>query len=403
MGLLTRLVAPLPGEAKLPVHQFMAALSEFKRGAPNVTLQSIVTGFGLSAGEATELQTFLSNLLLGLIDAQQLHEVLLMGEMGLYTVSDCSSRLVTVTNTLDLLPLVYQQQIEILSRAYSDYVVVGCAPTKSGTDMNISIAKGAVMTNGTLRPVTSGAVLITPADSTLPRIDMIVVDSSGTKAVRTGTPSPKPIPAALTGNDVALVAVFIPPGVTVLTATYSKDVRVVRTASPLIVGKTTTATSFNNSNAVQTLSTFTVPSGVFSAGRSMRVRGGGSILINGALATTVAIGIQFGGTTMFADTSASVVLGSVRLAWTIDVDIMARSFTSQVAKGSILLGPAGILRVAATNGIGDLASAGFAVPLIGTSAVDADSADRAIAIIAQIGLANASNEIVLEGATIELI
>ena len=53
MGLYERLLQVGDGEVKIPVHQFMSALSEFERGG--MTRAQVVTAFNLSAGEGTEL------------------------------------------------------------------------------------------------------------------------------------------------------------------------------------------------------------------------------------------------------------------------------------------------------------------------------------------------------------
>lgn len=93
MSLLTRLVAPLPGEIKLPVHQFMAACAELRRGAPGVTQNSIATTFNLSASEQTQLANFASQMGSNTITRELVHDVLLLGEAGIYTVQNCANRL----------------------------------------------------------------------------------------------------------------------------------------------------------------------------------------------------------------------------------------------------------------------------------------------------------------------
>jgi hypothetical protein len=93
MSLMTRLVAPLPGEDKLPVHQFMAALAELYRGAPGVTQGSIATAFNLTAGEQTQLANFVSQQSGGAINREMIHDVLMLGELGIYSVQNCLNRL----------------------------------------------------------------------------------------------------------------------------------------------------------------------------------------------------------------------------------------------------------------------------------------------------------------------
>lgn len=93
MSLLTRLTQPQAGEERLPVHEFMASLAEFKRGAPGVNATSIGDAFGLSQAERNQLNNFISNLNANTIDRALIHDVLLLGVGKFYTVNQCASRL----------------------------------------------------------------------------------------------------------------------------------------------------------------------------------------------------------------------------------------------------------------------------------------------------------------------
>ena len=91
MGLLSRLINPTQDEDSLPVHQFMAALAEYKRGA--VTGAQVVAAFNLNANEAISLQEFLDGLTLNQLDRAIIHDVLLLGESGHYTINFVKTRL----------------------------------------------------------------------------------------------------------------------------------------------------------------------------------------------------------------------------------------------------------------------------------------------------------------------
>ncbi len=92
MSLLTRLVAPLEEEIKLPVHQFMAGLAEYKRG--EITGSALIIAFNLSVPEAAQLQAFLTNLDNDTINRAVIHDVLMLGEAGYYTLSQVQNRLI---------------------------------------------------------------------------------------------------------------------------------------------------------------------------------------------------------------------------------------------------------------------------------------------------------------------
>lgn len=91
MSLLTRLISPNLGESKIPVHQFMAALAEYKRGSINGS--HVVAAFNLNSTETTALQKFLDNLDNDSINRAKIHDVLLLGERGLYDMNKVKSEL----------------------------------------------------------------------------------------------------------------------------------------------------------------------------------------------------------------------------------------------------------------------------------------------------------------------
>ena len=402
MSLLSRLVAPQGEEVKIPVHQFMAALAEGKRGAPGVDLASISAVFELDAGEQADLATFLLNFYGGIIDREMIHDVLMLGERGIYTVQNCADRLVNV-NVADVLPLIVQRQIEVLNRATNDLVLSGCAVSAQGTpDMTLAVAKGAVMTNGVLRAVTAGNVTITDAHATWPRFDVVVVDSSGAKQVRAGTPAASPLVASLSSGDVALVFVYVRPADTAISSGEILDARVVATSGPITIGKLTTQQVSNNTNAIVTPVALTLPSGLFLAGRILRVKMGGTMLLNSGT-PTVTMRIQYNGTTLFQDVTSAATADVDRLAWALDVCLIARGDAVQALNGLMALSPVGA-KTAPNTGVGDLATAAaFVTPINGSSAVDSDAGDRVFQVQFQMSVANASNEIVTEYATGELL
>jgi hypothetical protein len=91
MSLLTRLISPNAGEVKLPVHQFMSALSEYKRKI--ISSSQLATAFNLTIEEQTQLNAFLTNMDTDVINREVLHDVLMLGEGGYYTITQVKNRL----------------------------------------------------------------------------------------------------------------------------------------------------------------------------------------------------------------------------------------------------------------------------------------------------------------------
>ena len=98
MSLVTRLVSPdrQSGEIKLPVHQFTAAIAEYKRG--ELLGSELVSKFGLAGDEITTLQQWQT-----IIDASGetasswrgiLEDIFILGESGYYEMIDVENRLI---------------------------------------------------------------------------------------------------------------------------------------------------------------------------------------------------------------------------------------------------------------------------------------------------------------------
>lgn len=309
-------------------------------------------------------------------------------------------------------------EVQQAAAAGVDCVLSGCVPTQQGSpDMTIACSKGAVLSNGVMFAVTAANWTVTTADATNPRIDLLVITSAGAKAVRAGTAAAAPKPPARTANDVVCGHVYVAANDTTMTdGQISRASLALRTGTgvggPIVIYKTIAAETSNaNAAAVHILnkanSGVTIPNGLFLTGRIMRVCIGGNVLANsGTTAWQWLVG--YGGTTMFADTSAASVADADRAAFFCEFYIVAQGGADQAMAGHVQLG--GDLQTARTapaTGIGDvwgIASVGEGPPaMAGSAAVNSDTADRLLTCTVVTGANNAANEIVVEWATVELL
>ena len=314
----------------------------------------------------------------------------------------------------DLQSVLFQEYLEVLHAAMDglDCVLVGCAVTAQGSpDMTVAVAKGAVLTNGVLKPVTAGNVTISTADSTNPRLDLVVVNSSGTKAARTGTAAASPKPPARTANDVVLAVVYVPASDTTIATAQIVDQRGMRRVGPILIYKTTTAEVTNNTSSAihaldKTNSGVVIPNGLFLAGRILRVNIWGNMLLNNTT-PTVTIAVGYGGTTMFSDVSAASGNSANRRVFNLVYHLVAQANNDQALDGFLSMADIVTLPTAPGTGIGDIwpaASNQESESVLGGSAtVDSDAADRTLTTTVTFSVANASNELVVEGATVELL
>jgi hypothetical protein len=238
----------------------------------------------------------------------------------------------------------------------------------------------------------------------------VVVNSSGTKAVqrwnRRGDASQPP---ARSANDVVIAVVYVPANDTTISTNQINDLRVIRTQGPIVLKKTTTAVSFNTTNAIQTYFTITLPSGLFLTGRQLRVTCGGNFLLNSGT-PIITLTIAYGGTTMFADAAIIGAADADRGAWFLDVVLTAVSGSSQKLDGQLSLDPTIAQRVAPTSGVagnislsGTAANQALIAPFDGSASVDSDAADRTLTVQWTMDTSNSADEILMAFGVAELL
>lgn len=311
----------------------------------------------------------------------------------------------------DIQSIFFQEDLNILMEGLAglNCVLSGGAVTAQGSpNMTVAVAKAAVLSNGVLFAVAANAsVSISAADATNPRIDYVVINSSGAIAVRTGTPAAAPKPPARTANDVVLAQIYVPANDTTISSDQIFDRRVERAQGPITIFKTTTAEVTNNTAAAIHLinkagSGLTIPDGLFLAGKQLRVRAGGNMLFNSGTPTVTLI-ISYGGTTMFSDVSGATTADTDRGTWAIDFVLTAQANNDQALSGIAAL-PVIAAKTAPTTGLGDAWSTASAVNAIsGAAAVDSNAGNRVLAVTITLSVANAANEVVTEYASVELV
>lgn len=298
----------------------------------------------------------------------------------------------------------YQEDLEIMMAAVDglDCVLSGLALT-GGADMTPAVAKGSVLSNGTMFAVAAADVTVTAADATNPRIDLVVVNSSGTLAVRAGTPAAAPKPPARTANDVVIAQIYVPANETAIATANIYDRRATRTRGPILIDKSTTAVATNTTASIFTILTKAIPSGLFLAGKILRVHIWGTYLSNSGTPTWT-FTISYGGTAMYADATAATAADTDRKAFGIVFDLIAQGNSDQQLQGVIYFQAPGTT-TAPTSGIaGDLATvADVSNPIAGSAAVDSDAADRTLLVQGTMSVSNAAVETRVEGYTVELL
>lgn len=125
--------------------------------------------------------------------------------------------------------IIMQTDIDAIVQGISaDGVISGCAVSAQGSpDMTVAVASGVVRVSDTYVVVSSGNVTITAADATNPRIDLISVNSSGTKVSTDGTAAASPKAPACPANAVTLAMVYVPATDTTIATNQITDKRLI--------------------------------------------------------------------------------------------------------------------------------------------------------------------------------
>jgi len=314
----------------------------------------------------------------------------------MFTIPDDGEGLAQVQSVL------FQEYLEVLVAAIDgkDCVLSGGAVTAQGSpDMTVAVAKAAVLTNGVLKAVAAANGTITTADGSNPRLDLVVITSSGAIAVRAGTAAAAPKPPARTANDVVLAVVYVPAADTTIATNQITDLRVLRTQGPILIDKVTSPVTHNTTNAIQTYYSLTLPSGLFLAGKVLRLSIGGTILANSGTPTWT-YNISYGGTTLYQDViETGFAADTDRRVWYFELVLVAQGNADQQLQVygnpgnvSAFTGP--------TTGIGNLNGGGATTAMYaGSSAVDSDAGDRTLTVEMTMSVSNASVETTMEYAT----
>ena len=305
----------------------------------------------------------------------------------------------------DIQSILFQEYLDILLAGINgvDCVLSGGACTAQGSpNMTVAVAKAATLSNKLLKATAAANATIGAADATNPRIDLVVINSSGAIATRAGTAAAAPKPPARTANDVVLCAVYVPANDTTIATDQITDMRVIREVGPITIA-CPAPFSYNTSLAITTLATVTIPDGLFLTGRHLRLRAGGNYLMNSGTATFTYT-ISFGGTVMFADATAAGTADADRGAWAVDLDLHAASNTAQTLGGFVAHQTPGPKTAPTTGTAGDLAVVTHVGPPIrGTAAVDSNAGNRDLLLRMTMSVSNVADEFVMDWCCVELI
>lgn len=293
----------------------------------------------------------------------------------------------------------------------SNGVISGCAVSaQASPDMTVAVALGLVCVNGTISKVTAGNLTVTAANSTNPRIDIVTIDSSGTKVYTAGTAAATPVMPDIPSNSVLLARIDVPANATAVNAVASNDGKAKLTDKRVfvsvggIIARLTSNVTVSNTTTESTLMSITVPANLMGTNRAVRMTIWGDYLNNSGSNTTFTLRVKFGSTTFFGDASGNVGTSSTRRPFTLTAVVMNKGATNaQSCMFECMLGNAASGSVA---GLGDMAAAGYREfnGTNGTSDMAIDTtADASFTTTIAHASAASTMEIVIRGGFVELL
>ena len=107
-------------------------------------------------------------------------------------------------------------------------IMLGGAPTAAGTDLDVDVAAGIAVINDIAVPFSAGAVTLSAADGSNPRIDLVWVNASGTLGKTDGTPGAdsSALEAPAPPANVAVIArVYVDTSATSIASSDINDMR----------------------------------------------------------------------------------------------------------------------------------------------------------------------------------
>lgn len=121
----------------------------------------------------------------------------------------------------------FSTDIDTIAAALAgDGVLSGMGVSAQGSpDMTVAVAGGQARIGGYFPYVAAQNVTIAAADSTNPRIDIIVVDYNGTVSRTAGTAAALAVPPAVPANSLQLAQVYVPAAATAITSGMIVDKR----------------------------------------------------------------------------------------------------------------------------------------------------------------------------------
>ncbi len=232
---------------------------------------------------------------------------------------------------------------DVLKAGYNlNGILEGCAISDGGSLLEVDIADGCVIIDGVAKIVASQTVSVAAAHATLPRLDLMTVNTSGVLVANTGVPLAVPVYVAIPPSEVVVGTVLVAATATALTDDDINNTQLVLARQQLVLNRQTTEGKVDTSTDEGSLFQYTLPGRALGTDGGCRVTLGGQLLTNPA--SLVTLRFKLGATTVFTSSAHAFSSDSDVRYWRAVFEFLnVASFSSQKWLGHWMATPADAL------------------------------------------------------------
>ncbi len=275
---------------------------------------------------------------------------------------------------------------DVLKAGYElNGILNGCVISDGSSGLEVDVGVGCVIIDGVAKTVAAQTVTLAAADGSLPRLDLITVNTSGTVVAETGDPLAVPVYDAIPASRVVVGTVLVAAAATTLTDDDINNTQLVLARQQLVLNRQTTEGKVDTSTAEGSIFTYTLPGRALGTDGGVRVTLGGQLLT--AVATNMKLKFKLGATTVFETSNHAMPNDADPTYWKAVFEFLnVASFSSQKWLGHWMVTPPDGL----TFGIGVSSSGLFRIAQGYATSAEDTANDLVLDMTVQFSVSNAN-------------
>ncbi len=219
---------------------------------------------------------------------------------------------------------------DVIKAAYDlNGILDGCAISDGSTGLEVDIAVGCVVIDGVAKTVAAQTVTLAAAHATLPRLDLMTVNTSGTLVANTGTPLAVPVYVAIPPSEVVVGTVLVAATATALTDDDINNTQINLNRQAFTMNRSTSLVNISDDNVEKTLASYTIPGRSLGTDGGIIMRFGGQIFCN-AVSPQLIWTVDLGGVEVMAVSAIPITVDPQVREYYAEIGFMnVASFSSQ--------------------------------------------------------------------------